>query len=182
MAFAAVVGLIWLPKDLEDSKQAMESWQENLAMIDQNIALWVFSSVLVIILVWSETKAYLKDRKQLAKIKLVVNLEESDRTQFTIWEAACVATDTPINEYENSPNAQSKAQEMLYYAKEGLIRPSFMTDAQYEAMKFGKEIEGYNRDKVTLDSHISKKELWGFMQPGWETWLPILDEQRKRSL
>ncbi|MCB5424914.1 hypothetical protein H0274_06580 [Altererythrobacter sp. CC-YST694] len=172
------LGLLWLPKDALDYEQAAQPWREMAAMIDQNTGLWIFSGLLLATLLWSDGRRILQDhRKRIAGKTLAAFIE--NRTRFTIREAACVAVGIHPSEYEGHLEAQGEASEMLYYAREGLIRPAVMTSRQWEAMKRGQEIDGYLRADITLDSFITKDELETYMRPGWKTWLPVLDQQRR---
>ncbi len=172
-----VFGILWLPRDALDYQQAAQPWREALAMVDQNTALWAFVAVLVGIIVWSDGRRFLADRRaKQASSQLKAFVEA--RTRFTIREAACIAVGVHPSQFDKSPAAQSEANEMLYYAREGLVRPANMTNEQWEAMKRRQEVGGYTRASVTLESHITKEELDTYLRPGWKTWLPVLDNQR----
>jgi hypothetical protein len=178
-ALMGALAVLWLPKDIQDASEALTPWQGAIAMVDQNTALWVLVAALIAILAWSDGRNYINFRRGKAMEDQLAAFRES-RTRFTIKEAACLAVGILPSQFDTSLQAQGEASEMLYYAREGLIRPSVMTNIQYEAMKGGKEVDGYSRESITLDSYITKQELEQYVRPGWKTWLPVLDDQRQR--
>ena len=133
LAVMTLLGILWLPKDIQDTEEALTPWQGALAMIDQNTALWCLAIALVGVLFWSDGRRFVGQRKADAIATRLAALLE-DRTQFTIREAACIVTQVDPLLFDSSPASQSEAGEMLYYAREGLIRPSVMSAEQWEAM------------------------------------------------
>ncbi len=75
-------GIFWLPKDIQDWKDAAQPWKRALAMVDQNTALWVFSIVLLLYLVTIELLpraiTYFQDKNiNILLEDIVIDISES---------------------------------------------------------------------------------------------------------
>jgi hypothetical protein len=59
-----LLGVFWVPKNLEDSHEAATAWQRLFAMVDQNGALWVFSIAALLYIFWIDVRPYVLKRKK----------------------------------------------------------------------------------------------------------------------
>ncbi|MBW8300780.1 MAG: hypothetical protein K0M60_14355 [Hydrogenophaga sp.] len=59
-----LLGIFWLPKDLEDYPQAAEPWLRFIAMVDQNTALWFFSSCLAAWIGLTDVRRFIAKKRQ----------------------------------------------------------------------------------------------------------------------
>ena len=67
-----LLGIFWVPKDLEDWEVAAEPWMRWLSMFDQTAALWAFSVAALIYILWMDARPFLKayfDREAPLEIK-----------------------------------------------------------------------------------------------------------------
>lgn len=172
----AALGIFWLPKDVQDYEQAVQPWQEMAAMVDQNTALWAFVAVLVAVIAWSDGRAFVAKRR-LKNAREEFDAWKASRTRFTIREAACVFLGVHPRDYEQSLDAQSQANEILYYVRRGLIPHAALSPRQFDQLKNTGRADGYDPDAVTLDTYLTRREVEKYLQPGWRVWLPILDNQ-----
>lgn len=51
--------VFWLPKDLEDSPQAIQPWKRILSMVDQNTALWAFALCALAYIFWMDARPFI---------------------------------------------------------------------------------------------------------------------------
>lgn len=168
------LGVLWFPKDLQDTPDALRPWRRGFAMVDRETALWILLAIMAIVVAWSDGRGFVRDRKAR---RAQVDLEEfrRSRTRFTIKEAASLAVGVHPKDYAISPAAQSEAKEMVFYAQQALIRPAEMSDRQQSLLRMGMP-HGFDLPAVNEDSYITGKELEGYINSGSKSWLPILDE------
>ena len=167
-------GIFWVPKDVQDLDQAADPWRKFVAMIDQNTALWLLVIALLFALGYSEGRIFLRDR-QAARNLAKLNKWHEGKTRFTIREAGCFVAGVSPLDFETSAEAQAQANEMVYYAKQALIRPAEMTDKQYQLSRMRGVNHGFDLQGVNLDTFISRDELDRYIARD-KTLLPIIDE------
>lgn len=174
--FMAAFGIFWLPKDIQDYQDAAVPWREALAMLDQNTALWAFAIILIAVVAWSDGRAYWEGRKANSE-RASFERWKSSRTRFTIREAACAYLGVHPSRYDETPDAQSEANELLYYVRRGLIPHAGLSERQFEQMKNTGRADGYDPNDVTLDTYLTRREVDQYLEQGWRVWLPILDRR-----
>ena len=96
------------------------------------------------------------------------------KTRFTLREAGCFAAGISPIDFETSDDAQAQANEMVYYARQALIRPAEMTDRQYGLSRMRGGDHGFDLKGVNLDTFISREKLDRHLAYD-KTWLPIID-------
>lgn len=97
------------------------------------------------------------------------------KTRFTLREAGCFAAGVSPIDFETNAEAQSQANEMVHYARQGLIRPAEMTDRQFDLSRMHGVAHGFDLEGVNLDTFISKNELDRYVSRD-KTWLHMIDE------
>lgn len=58
----SLVGIFWLPKNIEDIGEAAGTWRRFAAMIDQNAALWALALTSAVYIVWMDIRPYVRAR------------------------------------------------------------------------------------------------------------------------
>lgn len=104
-----------------------------------------------------------------------LNKWHDGKTRFTLREAGCFAAGVSPIDFETNAEAQSQANEMVHYARQGLIRPAEMTDRQFDLSRMHGVAHGFDLGGVNLDTFISKNELDRYVSRD-KTWLHMIDE------
>lgn len=56
--------ILWFPKDWEDRADAWAVWARWLGVLDQQTLLWIFAAVLLVWLVWTDVRPFIRGKMQ----------------------------------------------------------------------------------------------------------------------
>lgn len=119
---AALYGIFRLPKDLEDINEAAKAWERWLAIIDQNMALWVFAVIATGYIIWIDIRPLILNK--FLRLKPANLKKWRGRKAYRIWEIAFLKNDyEPILEGVVALEIEKKHPEIreLRYAIETAI-------------------------------------------------------------
>ncbi|KQS89818.1 hypothetical protein [Rhizobium sp. Leaf386] len=156
--FLLLSGIFWLPKDFEDYSTAAEPWKRAYSALDQNTALWIFSTVLFVWIFATDVRRFLEEQRS----KLAARPKPETSADIFLKERLI---EFGKNYYVPATDAQNEALRLsAYVVKDSWDHPAklfvFMAfsrittyDAKYRTL-FGGSVNIANLSRTNLEAAL----------------------------